>query len=1130
MFTFRALRPPRTINTRWIIVLILSALILSAANPTPINKEYPATLSQPETLLQVKSGEHLLGFTAQKVYLAAIDHLLSIEFLDSQPVQPVSTSALESKTQFGEPTAFQEVIYTQLWPGIDAQFTSTSEGIAKATYTLAPGADPDNIRLRYNVPVQLQSDGSLQLEFQSGAMRETPPLAWQEIRGDRHPVKAAFRLLGEKEVGFEIGAHNPKYPLVIDPAYQWHTFYGGSPDQQAYAITVDTEGKVYFVATVNSNYNIGDGFYPTTGYRHNGGYDIAVGSYTSTGYPSWVRLFGSEKIDQGYGIAIDNSSGNLYITGACAATWNGPGGELPYNAHKGGMDIVVIRMDTSGNFLQHIFFGSSYDDIGKGIAVSSDSKIIITGTSNDTWKGPSLTDPIRPFSGDSDIVVISTENNLSYSWHTFYGSAYTDTASGIALDLNNHIYISGTSDWSWTNGSTQPIHAHSGLNDITVIKLVATGAYGWHTFYGSSASDVGTGIAVYSATLSNHLVYVTGYSNNSWNGDAATPPRHIHSGQSDITVFRLSGNGAYSWHTFYGSSSYDEGRAISADLLNVYVVGLSSANWLNGSTTALHAYNGDNDLVTLKLNAADGTYGWHTFYGSSQKEAAWGLKKHGSSLLIAGFGDAEWPGLPELHVGGRNTTILHLDTNGQYNWHRFESQKANDSLSGMALDDGNNIILTGTSYHNWHGPANQAPKNPHGNVKDNAFVLKLDSNGVYLWHTFYGGSSVTGADALAITSDDRIYLLGSSNTSWNGPGSAAPLNPYTDDGASDIFVVSISSSGDYTWHTFYGGANTDWASDISFWNSGIYVLMTSLNAWTGPGGQAPLNAYVGNREIVLVKLNSSGQYQWHTFWGSDLSDSGSRLLQDGSGNLFISAISYANWLGAGNTAPLRAHTTGGSNADYTILKLTSAGGYLWHTFYGSTGDDFGYNIAQDSQGNLFLVGNSAQTFYGDGNTPPRYDPANPSITNFICVLSLTNSGNYRWHTFYGSDGWNGAYDVVVDSLNYLHVGGSNFHSFTGPDGQLPRNPHTETLDGFILTLTNQGDYVEHTFYGSMGADRINSVNFSYPRTLFVAGDALAPFATSNVTSPLNAHRGATDVFLMKMVVPHLRTYLPAIIK
>lgn len=1127
---FRALRPPKSKNYYWIVILILLSLFLSAANPAAITKQYSSSRSSAETLLQFKHGEHILGFTPQKVYFAAIDHLVSIEFLGANPVQPVSVSDKEATTLAGEPDAFQAVIYTQLWPGIDALFSSEADSIAKATYTVSPGADPKAIRLRYNVPVNQQSDGSLQLEFQNGVMRESPPVAWQDIAGKRYPVEAVFRFLDEKEVGFEIGAYNPQYPLVIDPAYQWHTFYGGAPDQQANGITVGADGKVYFVATVNSDYNLGDGYFPTAGYRHKGSFDIAVGCYSSTGGLSWVRLFGSEKIDEGNGIAIDNSSGNLYITGASVDTWNGPGGEVPYNTHKGGKDIVVIRMDTGGNFIQHIFFGSSSDDVGSAIAVSSDSKIIIAATSNATWKGPGLIDPIRAYSGESDIVVISTANNLSYGWHTFSGSIYTDVASGVALDSNNQIFISGTSDWSWSNGSTQPLHAHSGLNDITVIKLTAAGVISWHTFYGSSASDVGTSITVYSATSTIQMVYVAGYSNATWNGDAGVAPQRAHSGQSDIAVLRLTGNGVYSWHTFYGSSGFDEGRAISADLFNVYVVGLSSANWVNGSTQPLHAYSGDNDLFALKLNSADGAYGWHTFYGSSQKEAAYGLKIFSNRLLIAGYSDAEWPGISEKHRGGRNTSILELDTNGGFSWLRFAGHKTGDAVSGMALDDGNNILIAGTSYNSWQGPANQAPKNPHGNYMSNAFVLKLNPNGDYLWHTFFGSTTISEASSVAVNADGKIYLLGTSRTSWNGPGNVAPIQSHTGDGWTDAFIVSISVNGDYAWHTFIGGADADFANDIAVRYSDLYVLMTSSNGWVGPTGQLPIHFFLGNRDITIVKVNSSGQYQWHTFWGSDQSDSGSSLTLYGSDSLYISAISYANWLGASSTPPLRAHTTGGNNADFTILKLSSAGAYIWHTFYGSTSDDFGGGITMDHSGNLLLVGRSVKTFLGDGNTAPRYDPANPAIESHICVLSLTGAGSYRWHTFYGADGWNEATDVTVDLTNQIHVVGSNYNSFTGPDGQLPRHPHTGTLDGLILTLTDQGDYVEHTYYGSMDRDRMQAVFYSYPSTLLVLGQAFAPFVSSSLPNPLNAHRGATDVFLMKLVVPHLRTFLPAIIK
>ena len=58
------------------------------------------------------------------------------------------------------------------------------------------------------------------------------------------------------------------------------------------------------------------------------------------------------------------------------------------------------------------------------------------------------------------------------------------------------------------------MNAYSGGDDIVVLKLSTAGAYQWHTFYGSAGgTDLGIGIAV--DTSGN--VYVTGYSNATWN-------------------------------------------------------------------------------------------------------------------------------------------------------------------------------------------------------------------------------------------------------------------------------------------------------------------------------------------------------------------------------------------------------------------------------------------------------------------------------------------------------------------------------------------------------------------------------------------------------------------------------------
>jgi hypothetical protein len=135
------------------------------------------------------------------------------------------------------------VTYPNLWDGVTLTYDAT--GIVRSTYRLEPYTDSSAIRLHYNRPVELQADGSLRIEFETGAMTETAPLAWQELSGHRVPVFITFKTLSETEIGFATGAYDPARPLFIDPTLTWNTFLGGSGDDQGNSIAVDGLGNVY---------------------------------------------------------------------------------------------------------------------------------------------------------------------------------------------------------------------------------------------------------------------------------------------------------------------------------------------------------------------------------------------------------------------------------------------------------------------------------------------------------------------------------------------------------------------------------------------------------------------------------------------------------------------------------------------------------------------------------------------------------------------------------------------------------------------------------------------------------------------------------------------------------------------
>ncbi len=570
----------------------LAALFLSAALPITLAGSSPDTFSvSPDNLLQFKADGHLVGFQPNKVYLATADHALSVEFVGATGVRPYASSLSEGLPQ---------VTYREVWVGISITYQATHGGIAKSAYLVAPGADVARIRLRYNVPVELQSDGSLQFRLSSrrGWLTESAPVAWQAIAGKRVPVSVTFSVSTDNVVGFRVSAYDPRYALTIDPTYQWHTFYGSSGDDFGNGIAADAAGNVYIAGTSQATWQ-GDGN-ANPKHAHSGRTDIVVVKLDSGGTYQWHAFYGSSADDFGNGIAVDGG-GNVYVTGYAYASWQGAGSANPKHAYSGDADIVVVKLDSNGAYQWHTFYGSSGDDRGNGIAVDSNGNAYATGYSTAAWQGDGNANPQHGYSGGADIVAIKLDSNGVYQWHTFYGgTSENDFGYGVALDGIGNAYVVGYSRATWQgDGNTNPKHPHSGNADIVVVKLNRGGAYQWHTFYGSSGDDFGYGSAVDS--IAN--VYVTGYSTATWQGDGGTNPKHAYSGGLDSVMLKLDNSDTYQWHTFYGSNSDDYAHGIAADPRgNVYSTGYSFASWQgDGNASPQHAYTGNIDLTIMGL-------------------------------------------------------------------------------------------------------------------------------------------------------------------------------------------------------------------------------------------------------------------------------------------------------------------------------------------------------------------------------------------------------------------------------------------------------------------------------------------------------------------------------------------------
>ena len=136
--------------------------------------------------VQFKAGGHLLAFQPRKVYLASLDHALSVEFLGTSGVMPKTAAEGGETGKESKVPSLRRVVYEELWEGISLTYEAREGGIAESTYRIGPWVDVSKIRLGYNVPVEVQRDGSLKFKFDRGYLTESPPVAWQEIGGNAY--------------------------------------------------------------------------------------------------------------------------------------------------------------------------------------------------------------------------------------------------------------------------------------------------------------------------------------------------------------------------------------------------------------------------------------------------------------------------------------------------------------------------------------------------------------------------------------------------------------------------------------------------------------------------------------------------------------------------------------------------------------------------------------------------------------------------------------------------------------------------------------------------------------------------------------------------------------------------------
>ena len=186
---------------------------------------------------------------------------------------------------------------------------------------------------------------------------------------------------------------------------------------------------------------------------------------------------------------------------------------------------------------------------------------------------------------------------------------------------------------------------------------------------------------------------------------------------------------------------------------------------------------------------------------------------------------------------------------------------------------------------------------------------------------------------------------------------------------------------------FFGSGDFDFGRDVSAGNNGnVYITGESYDIWMGSQGESPINDYNGRADIVVLKLDNSGIYQWHGFWGSDNDDLGRGIDANDMGDIYISGSSESGWSGPDGQIPIHGSCDGMID-DIILLKISNEGAYQWHTFYGASHEDTGLGIVFDNDENVIAAGYSSSTWNGSSGQAPMHEFSGGSSDMFVIKLS-----------------------------------------------------------------------------------------------------------------------------------------------
>lgn len=471
------------------------------------------------------------------------------------------------------------------------------------------------------------------------------------------------------------------------------------------------------------------------------------------------------------------------------------------------LTIAILNIKVfSQNFQWARSIGGKGEDKGLAVAIDANKNVYSIGIFSDTVDfDPGLGNCKLTANGKMDIFISKINAAGNFVWAKSIGGHLSEFATSIAIDVSGNIYLTGyyqdTVDFDPGKGIFNQIS--NGNNDIFILKLNPDGNFVWAKTIGGKDDDQGQSIIVDSRAK----IFVAGFFSdiadfNTGKGTLnLTAPGFLKS--DDAFILKLDSAGNFISAKNFGGESDDRIFSINIDNSgNIYTTGefWGIADFDPDAGISNLTSAGAYDIFISKLDSL-GNLIWAKIFGgiANDKSTSISVDNSGNICIVGYFlGTCDFdPGTNVLNLnltGNYATFILKLNNSGNLVWAKSIDGITNNVIfaKDLAVDNDGNLYISGL----FSGIVDFNPDSEIYNLKSlnyssNIFILKLNSNGNFVWAISIGSGENDEGISIAIDNSRNVYTIGNFEQ-YSDFDNSSGYCVLSSNGKFDIFILKLN--------------------------------------------------------------------------------------------------------------------------------------------------------------------------------------------------------------------------------------------------------------------------------------------------------------------------------------------------